>query len=138
MVTIEKMAAVDMALAASQEQVQILFAAIDRLRKESAEAVDELWCWFTEEQKRDKAPAGHGHKAVTFVNATTFEGGKFTGTKTEDFKIWSKKVKNLAQRRVTRHPPVLGEGGDGGSASPGGGYRHAELRLRLEAQREAL
>ena len=76
-----------MTLNASQEQVQILSNAIDQLRKDSAEAITELRRMLIEEQKRDKAPAGPGHKTVTFVNAKTFEGFKFTGTNAEDFKI---------------------------------------------------
>ena len=95
------MAAVHAALTSSQAQVASLSTAIDSLRAESSNAVTELRALLATEQQRGQAfDARLGHerggrepRPVTFVNVKVFDGGVFTGAKTENYRTWSKKAK---------------------------------------------
>ena len=57
----------------------------DRLRRDSEAAFNNL-----EQRNRERTA---GTREVSFVNIKSFEGGKFTGGKSENFKAWAKRVR---------------------------------------------
>ena len=82
-----EMVAMQMQLQASADQVRMVSNALDLLRNESVAAVLDLRRLLAEARQVTK----HDNR-VSFVNAQTFEGGKFGG-KLAEFKDWAKNVK---------------------------------------------
>ena len=91
-----ELAAVQMQLQSSAEQLQITSTALDNLRTETGAAIRDLHRLLQEEQQRNKGD-GKGHKddKIHLVNSKSFEGGKYNGVKMMEFKGWAKKVKIL-------------------------------------------
>ena len=103
----KQLAAINMALLSSQEQVATLYQAIDGVRKEASDAVLELRNGLAMEQARsaelaDKLQQWGGPaqgnvlprgREMRLVNTKEFSGGNFAGAKNESFKIWSKRVR---------------------------------------------
>ena len=49
---------------------------------------------LAEEQQRNAQHCGGSKaKGITFVNAKSYVGGKFSGTKAKNFKAWTKRIK---------------------------------------------
>ena len=91
----QQMQAIAMQLQSSQEQVATLSMAIDNVRAEAGRAVTELRQQLAALQN---LTAGEGRnrdqsKEWTLLNVKEFSGGKFTGSKGESWKVWSKKAK---------------------------------------------
>ena len=87
----QQMQAIAMQLQSSQEQVATLSMAIDNVRAEAGRAVTELRQQLAALQN---LTAGEGrNRDWTLLNVKEFSGGKFTGSKGESFKVWSKKAK---------------------------------------------
>ena len=84
----QEMAAVQMQLQASAEQLQAVSSALDLLRQESGRAIVELHRLFSEARQSTT----NGDCRINFVNSKSFEGGKFGG-KLAEYKAWSKRVK---------------------------------------------
>ena len=103
----QQLQAIQMQLAASQEQTTMLSTAIDGVRKEASEAISELRNGLAMEQNRsrelaEKLQAWNGPaqgnilprgREMRLVNTKEFSGGKFAGAKNESFKVWSKRVR---------------------------------------------
>ena len=87
----EQLDALNIQLTASQEQIALLSQAIDRLRNESASAITNLQVMLDEESKKTRT-LSYKPKDLNLVNTKTFEGGKFGGTKLENFKSLDKRV----------------------------------------------
>ena len=85
-----ELAAVQMQLQSSAEQLQITSTALDNLRTETGAAIRDLHRLLQEEQQRNK---GHKDDKIHLVNSKSFEGGKYNGVKMMEFKGWAKKVK---------------------------------------------
>ena len=79
--------AVQMQLASSAEQLQVVSNALDLLRHESGNAIQDLRRLLAEARNTTK-----GERVVNFVNVKSYEGGKFTG-KIGEYKPWSKRAK---------------------------------------------
>ena len=70
-----ELAAVQMQLAASAEQLQITSTALHNLRNETSAAMRDLHRLLQEEQQRNR---GHKEKQYKIhFNSKSFEGGKF-------------------------------------------------------------
>ena len=82
-----EMAAVQMQLASSAEQLQVVSNALDLLRQESGNAIGELRRLLAETRMNNKT-----ERVVNFINTKTYEGGKFTG-KVGEYKPWAKRAK---------------------------------------------
>ena len=82
-----EMASIQMQLASSAEQLQLVSNALDLLRHESGNAINDLRRLLAEARSGNKTD-----RAVNFINVKTYEGGKFTG-KIGDYKPWAKRVK---------------------------------------------
>ena len=82
-----EIAAVQMQLAASADQLQVVSDALDFLRRESVAAILELRRSLAEARY-----ANRGERAINFVNVKSYEGGKFTG-KVGDYKPLAKRAK---------------------------------------------
>ena len=120
-----EIAAVQMQLAASADQLQVVSDALDLLRRESVAAILELRRSLAEARY-----ANRGERAINFVNVKSYEGGKFTG-KVGDYKPWAKRAKifcNSQRRgfaavleRAEEQPGTveLGRVGFSGNADPG-------------------
>ena len=104
----EQLAAVNMQLLSSQEQLAALSKAIDTVRQEASDAVTDLRNGLLKEQIKSKEmtdyitkfgqaqnPQGGGYKEreMSLVNTKEFHGGQFAGAKNESFKIWGRKVR---------------------------------------------
>ena len=76
-----------MQLASSAEQLQVVSNALDVLRHESGNAIQDLRRLLAEARNTTK-----GERVVNFVNVKSYEGGKFTG-KIGEYKPWSKRAK---------------------------------------------
>ena len=96
MATVDQVMAFQLQLDGSAEQTRMLFLARDTLRQESSNAIAELRRLLAEEQQRNSRGGGNGgkfEKEFCFVNTKTFEGGKFSGAKTKNYKAWAKRAK---------------------------------------------
>ena len=82
-----EMASIQMQLASSAEQLQLVSNALDLLRHESGNAINDLRRLLAEARSSNKT-----ERAMNFINVKTYEGGKFTG-KVGDYKPWAKRVK---------------------------------------------
>ena len=87
-----ELAAVQMQLAASAEQLQITSTALDNLRNKTRAAMMDLRRLLQEEQQRNR---GHKDKEdkIYLVRSQSFEGVTFNGTKMMEYKGWAKQVK---------------------------------------------
>ena len=92
MATSDQIAAINIQLAASQEQTAMLSKALESLRTDAEGAIRDLRNLLAEEQRKGTA-AKRSEKPLSFINSKNFEGGKFSGAKFENSRAWSKKVK---------------------------------------------
>ena len=80
-------------------QIGLMALALDTLRQESAVAIQEL-----RRALAQATPAGSGSqrsaKEVSFINAKTFEGGKYLGSTKESYKVWAKKAKTYLNSQL--------------------------------------
>ena len=121
----QEIAAVQMQLAPSADQLQVVSDALDLLRRESVAAILELRRSLAEARY-----ANRGERVVNFVNVKSYEGGKFTG-KVGDYKPWAKRAKIFCNsqcrgfaavlERAEEQPGTveLGRLGFSGNADPG-------------------
>ena len=91
----QQLQAITLQLQSSMEQVATLSMAIDNVRAEASHAVTDLRQQLASLQH---LAVGGGRNRDrdhewTLLNVKEFSGGKFTGSKGESFKAWSKKVK---------------------------------------------
>ena len=99
-----EMQAIMMQLAGAQDQVARLSMAIDAIRREASAAVQELRECLAAEQRRTESlqslieRGGNGGRDWNLVSTKIFKGGKFIGSKTESFRLWTKHVKFFCQR----------------------------------------
>ena len=108
-----------MQLASSQEQVATLSMAIDNVRAEASNAVRELRERPAAEQLRTEslqsliASVGRGEtKNWNLVNSKEFAGGRFTGSRGDNIKAWSKLVRifcNTSRHDTAQDEAVLRE-----------------------------
>ena len=101
----QQLTALNAQLAASAEQTALMAQALDLLRQESGQAIQELRRLLAETR------TGHRGRETSFVNTKSFEGGTYGGTAKESYKAWSKKVKVYlnAQSRGMRQALELAE-----------------------------
>ena len=85
----QQITALNMQLAESNSQIGAMALALDTLRNESANAIQELRRLLLTAQTANAKPP----KDLNFINAKVFEGGKFAGGPKESFKAWAKKVR---------------------------------------------
>ena len=119
----EGLAAIQLQLTSSQEQVATLSNAIDGVRKEASEAVHDLRNGLAMEQAKSAELAealrqfqagggprqgqlGHGRE-MRLVNTKEFAGGKVAGAKNESFKIWSKRVRIFCNSQQAGFKKIL-------------------------------
>ena len=96
-----EIAAVQMQLAASADQLQVVSDALDLLRRESVAAILELRRSLAEARY-----ANRGERVVNFVNVKSYEGGKFTA-KVGDYKPWAKRAKIFCNSQCRGFAAVL-------------------------------
>ena len=85
-----------MQLGEANAQIGLMAVALDTLRQESGNAIQELRRMLAQ-----ATPAGGGkQKDVSFINTKNFEGGRFSGSAKESFKAWSTKVKTYLNSQV--------------------------------------
>ena len=108
----QQLAALQLELTQSQQHTARLGAALDALRNESSTAIADLRGLLAE-QARGRAVAvdgdgddrrGKGRKIITVKN---LEPKKFAGKDDEDFKEWSKSVKNFLNSQTRGFRKVL-------------------------------
>ena len=88
----QQIAALNMQLVASAEQTLLMAQAMDS-RQESGSAIRDLRRLLLEARAASAAaPPGHKGKDTSFVNTKSFEGGHFSGTAKERYKVWSKNI----------------------------------------------
>ena len=92
----QQIMSLNMQLGEANAQIGLMAIALDTLRQESGNAIQELRRMLSQ-----ATPAGGGkQKDVSFINTKNFEGGRFTGNAKESFKAWSKKVKTYLNSQV--------------------------------------
>ena len=100
----QQITAINMQLQASQEQVTTLSKAVDSVRQEASDAVLGLRAQLAHEQattqqlqdalaRHPGSGGGGSSREMSAVNTKEFSGGKFSGAKNENFKVWSRKVR---------------------------------------------
>ena len=83
-------------------QIGLMAAALDKLRQESASAVQELHRLLAETRPVEKKSKG-----VNFINTKVFEGCKYTGSTNESVKT-VEEVEDLPHQSARRHATSAG------------------------------
>ena len=92
----QQIMSLNMQLGEANAQIGLMAVALDTLRQESGNAIQELRRMLAQ-----ATPAGGGkQKDVSFINTKNFEGGRFSGNAKESFKAWSKTVKTYLNSQV--------------------------------------
>ena len=78
MASAEQLAAMNIQMAASQDQIATLSAAIESLRTDSSNAIRELRTLLADEKAKSSA-SKRSEKPLTFINSKNFEGASSRG-----------------------------------------------------------
>ena len=82
----------DTQLASANAQLLYLSQALEGMRSEQERLRRDSEAAFNSLEQRNRERTA-GTREVSFVSMRSFEGGKFTGGKPENFKAWAKRVR---------------------------------------------
>ena len=95
----QEFARIQLQLTSAEEQIGTLSTAIDAVRAEAGNAIRELRDQMAAEQVRHNvlmqavSRNGGTGRDWALISSKDFQGGFFSGAKTDNFRVWAKKVK---------------------------------------------